>query len=426
MCGRLLGLRLADHAHDLGQGGVAGLAGGLDLDGAGAVDRPGENGGCGEDGGGAGPGLGEIIDRLLVDRHALPSDGGLIDAGGPLDDEAVGGQAFIGPDHHHLADFKRLDRYLDHLAVTPHPGGARGEFRQGLDGALGPAHGVVLQGVAEAEEKEEQGAFRPGAERRRPRRRHQHQGVDLEALAPEVVDRFAHGEEAAQAVSAEEERERDPARQARRQFFQGEAEAQGAAGGKGEDQFGVGAENPSVGVIMVGVILLPGIVVVAGVVVCGVFSPGREGLGGEGQAVAGERLDQLVAGDPVLVELDADRAGGVEADLKEAGLRLEVGLERTGVPRMAHALGPADQVAEATADLDPGLERLAAHLVRRQEFGVVVQAELGPGRGFRDVDLGQAGRAGQAFDEALDAGVQGVGRFGEKDRYVESDGARHA
>ena len=171
----------------------------------------------------------------------------------------------------------------------------------------------MLEGVAEAEEEEEQGAFRPGAERGRARRRHQHQGVDLEALASEVVDRLTHSEESAQAVGAEKERERDPARQARGQFFQGEAETEGAAGGEGEDQFGVGAENPSMGVIMVGVILFPVAVavVVASVVAGGMFRPGREGLKGEGEAVAGERFHQLVAGGPVLVELDADRAGGV-------------------------------------------------------------------------------------------------------------------
>lgn len=96
------------------------------------------------------------------------------------------------------------------------------------------------------------------------------------------------------------------------------------------------------------------------------------------------------------------------------------------MPRVAHALGPANQVAEALADLGSGLERFAAHLVRRQELGVVVQAELGPGRGFRDMDLGQARSARQAFDEPFHAGVRGIRRFGEKNRYVESDGTRHA
>lgn len=77
---------------------------------------------------------------------------------------------------------------------------------QGLDRAFGPPHGVVFQGMADAEQEQQQRAFRPGAESRRPRRRDQHQGVDLEAFTSKVLHRLTHSEEAAEPVGDDEER----------------------------------------------------------------------------------------------------------------------------------------------------------------------------------------------------------------------------
>ena len=60
--------------------------------------------------------------------------------------------------------------------------------RQRLDRTSRPAHGVALEGVTEAEQDEQQSAFRPLAKRARAGGGHQHQGVDLE---PAPARRFS-------------------------------------------------------------------------------------------------------------------------------------------------------------------------------------------------------------------------------------------
>ncbi len=122
--------------------------------------------------------------------------------------------------------------------------GAR--FGQGLDRTPGPPHGVVFKGMADAEQEQQKGSLRPRAERRRARRGDEHEGVDLEPLLPEVLERFTDGEETAEAVGDKVERERAPVRNARRQFFEGEAQAQGSAGSQGENHLGVGTQNAPV------------------------------------------------------------------------------------------------------------------------------------------------------------------------------------
>ena len=66
----------------------------------------------------------------------------------------------------------------------------------------------MFERVTEAEQEEKQRAFRPGAECRRARRRHEHQGVDLEPLAPQVADRLPDREPAPEGVGDEEKAER--------------------------------------------------------------------------------------------------------------------------------------------------------------------------------------------------------------------------
>ena len=243
---RLLRLGLTHHPHHLGQGGVAGHAGRLDLDGAGAVDGAREDQGRRSNLGRPGAGGGRVRDRLLVDRHALAGDRRLIDARRSFHDEAVRRKPFVRTNHHGVADPQILDRKFDDLSVTPDMGGSGCQFSQGLDRTPGPPHGVVFKGMADAEQEQQKGSLRPGAERRRARRGDEHEGVDLEPLLPEVLERFTDGEETAEAVGDKVERERAPVRNARRQFFEGEAQAQGSAGSQGENHLGVGTQNAPV------------------------------------------------------------------------------------------------------------------------------------------------------------------------------------
>jgi len=101
--------------------------------------------------------------RPLVDWHALASDRRLIDAAFTQYHEAIGGNAFVGFDDDDVADLQRVDRHLNQLAAAPDQGRLRSQLRQLFNGAFGPTHRIGLQRMSEAEEKQQQGAFRPFA-----------------------------------------------------------------------------------------------------------------------------------------------------------------------------------------------------------------------------------------------------------------------
>ena len=70
---------------------------------------------------------------------------------------------------------------------------------------------------------------------------HQHQGIDLEALLAEVLERFSHRKKAAEDVGDQEEGEGNPSGKARCEFLEGESKAQSKATCQGEDQLRIGA-----------------------------------------------------------------------------------------------------------------------------------------------------------------------------------------
>ena len=84
-----------------------------------------------------------------------------------------------------------------------HDRGRRGELGERLDRPAGPAHRVALERVADAEQRQQQRALFPLAERRGAGGGDQHQEVDLEAAVADTLDRLAQRE-----VATEEARRR--------------------------------------------------------------------------------------------------------------------------------------------------------------------------------------------------------------------------
>uniref|UniRef100_A0A0N4Z8D8 Transposase n=1 Tax=Parastrongyloides trichosuri TaxID=131310 RepID=A0A0N4Z8D8_PARTI len=316
------------------------IAGRLDLDGAGAVDGACEDDGRRSDLGGLGACRSQVCDRLLVHRHALAGDRGLIDAGRPHDHEAVGRQALVRAHHDDIADLQVLDRKLHDLFAATHAGGAGRQVGKRLDGALGPPHGVVLQGVAEAEQEQKQRAFGPGAERRRARGRDQHEGVDLEALAAKVLDRLANGEEAAEPVGGDEQTERHPRRDAGRQLLYGETQPQQTAASQGEDQLRIGPKQAAVGMVMLLALHMG--------VLMGAFLPGgmrrrrgfRRRIRSPQTLGLNEAIDFRPARQPP-IELQMEGAGHIHRRLDNPVLLRKSVLNGSGVACMAQPRQPA-------------------------------------------------------------------------------------
>ncbi len=165
----------------------------------------------------------------------------MVDACGADHDKAISGQSFVWTHHHGVADDQIFDRQFDDLPVASHMGCPGGKLGQGLDRAFGAAHGVVFERVADAEQKQQESAFGPGPERRRTCGCDEHQGIDLEALLAEVLERFSHRKKAAEDVGDQEEGEGNPSGKARCEFLEGESKAQSKATCQGEDQLRIGA-----------------------------------------------------------------------------------------------------------------------------------------------------------------------------------------
>ena len=129
---------------------------------------------------------------MFVDGNALSRDRGLIHRALPVDHEAVGRNARVRPHEHAVTNDELLDRDLLLLAaLASDDGGLGGELRQRLDGTAGTAHGVSLEGVAEAEEEEEQRPLDPLAQRPRSGGGDEHQKVDLQTLGSKGLEHLA-------------------------------------------------------------------------------------------------------------------------------------------------------------------------------------------------------------------------------------------
>src|SRR5690606_964070 len=138
-----------------------------------------------------------------------------------------------------------LHAYFPDLAVAADTGGLRREFGQGFNRPLGPAHGGVLQRMAQAEQEQQQGAFGPSTERCRTSGGDQHQRVDLEAFELQVLNRFSDGIETTKEVGTEIVGDGEPICDGR-PLVQREAGGKKSSAQQGEYQFTVFAKDTGV------------------------------------------------------------------------------------------------------------------------------------------------------------------------------------
>ncbi|VXD06023.1 hypothetical protein SPHINGOT1_620051 [Sphingomonas sp. T1] len=139
----------------------------------------------------------------------------------------------------------------------------------------------MFEGMAKAEQEQEQRAFRPGAERGRPRRGDQHQRVDLKPAHSQIIDRLANGEEAAQNIGDQVAGERQPGRCPDNQFLDREADAEDGTAAEREEQLGVRSEDTAMTVVvsLLAVIVFARTMIVTRVIVVRGLGSGRVTIG---------------------------------------------------------------------------------------------------------------------------------------------------
>ena len=186
--GRFLRLRLGHHFHHARQRALPRQLGHLDDQRALAVDGSGEH----------------LVARLFLHRHGFAGDWRLVHRRGARRHLAVGGDALPGFDDHPVAALQGFDPHFDLRTVPLHDGGLGRQFRQRLDGLARPVHGHVFQRMAQTEQEQQQRAFFPGTERRRPSCRDNHQDVDVEAAAAQTLPGIAQGVETPCRVGAQQ------------------------------------------------------------------------------------------------------------------------------------------------------------------------------------------------------------------------------
>jgi hypothetical protein len=88
-----------------------------------------------------------------------------------------------GPYEHNISNRQMFDSHFLDLAVPADAGGFRHQFSQCVNRVAGAIQRVVLAGVTQAEQEQQEGAFRPLAQDSRASRsgEHQHIGVKLAA-----------------------------------------------------------------------------------------------------------------------------------------------------------------------------------------------------------------------------------------------------
>ena len=140
-----------------------------------------------------------VVDCPLLHRYGLAGDRGLVDRRGPDAYETVGGYPRVWSHDDDVADSQFVDGPFLGGAVGDSDGGSPGcQLGQGLDGAGGSRHRVLLQGMPNAEQEQQHfGEFADGS---CADGGHDHQEVDLEAAAADRRPGASHREVAAEEV----------------------------------------------------------------------------------------------------------------------------------------------------------------------------------------------------------------------------------
>ena len=380
--GALLALGLGHHLHDAAQGAVPGQPGHLHLQAACLVHRPRE----------------DRIPGALVHGHALPGDRALVDGALALEDLPVHGDAIPRADHYHIPHLQGLHRHFHDLIPSLQPGRLGHELAQGVDGPPGPVQGVVLPGMAQGEEEEQEGPFRPLAQDGRAGRGGQHEHVRVE-LGPEEAGDGVGGDVVAPGhVGQQVEDQGRLARQAQEPFAD-PADEEEEAGQPHQEQGPafldpVGEEGGCAAVI---VLLL------------------RHAHGLRRHHRGPQAVHDLLDAGPVqlgaVVGHEGQPRGVVHLRVEHAG-QLPQGIGQ-GLGRVRRVQpGEGDGlVAVAGGDLRAGLSSQAFHPAQGQQVGVNVEAELRPpvlpdDVGFLDA-LGTLEVLGQARDALVPVGHLG-------------------
>ena len=440
---RFLRLRFAHHLHDLGERRIGGKTGYRDLDRAIAVDGAREDTIFPVECVGLCRSLRAIGHRFLVNGDALAGNRGLVDRRAANDDEAVGSKSLIGLDDDGVANRQLLDGDFARRPVgILHRRGLRRQLGERLDRALGAAHGIMFERMAEAEEEEEQCALGPCTERCGAGRGDEHQRVDLEALELQILDGFADRKPAAEAISGNIECERHPLR-CRGEHFDGKADAEDETAQQREDQFGPLAENAAMIMAMVVVVLTrvamfvirpmrmirSMVMAIIAMLVGGLCRASRsDGSRFLCDAHIRECLSDRFDGGFRALELGAQRPRGADFGLDHARHFAKLESDRPRAPGVAGAFEVVpEEMLILAGELGAGAARELPHAFERENIRTVMDAELRRRAvaGADHMHLVDAVASFEFAHQARDAAVGGIGDFGEEKRNIEPQLVTH-
>ncbi len=220
-------LRFRHQFDDLAQRAFRRQLGHLHVQRAAAVDRPRKH----------------LVTRLLLDRHAFPRDRALVHGRHALDHRAIHRQAFAGPHHDHIAHDQRIHAQFDFRAVAADRRHVGPQLCQRLDGLARARHRKFLQRAAQGKEEQQQCAFRPLTDQRRPQCGRDHQKVDVQLAVTRLFDGAHHARIAAGDKRNHRGRRHRPARQPAQQVAAQPADQQRHQRDRGQQQFHVFSPN---------------------------------------------------------------------------------------------------------------------------------------------------------------------------------------
>ena len=125
----------------------------------------------------------DVVAGLALHGHALAGDRALIDAAFARRDHAIHRHALARLHDDDVIHGEFFHRHFFKPVAAFREGRARHEFPEHANGIARAIHRVMLPCVAEREEKQQERSLGPFAEQGRPRRRRNHEQVDVE-LAP--------------------------------------------------------------------------------------------------------------------------------------------------------------------------------------------------------------------------------------------------
>ena len=226
---RSTGLCLLHQCHHPAQGVVRCRARHLDLQCTVGVDRPGE----------------DHVPWLLVHRHALTGDRGLIDGAPAGQHHPVHAHPVAGPDPHPVSDRQVLHRHLLDPSIWEElQRHGRCQVEQAVQRATRLFGGVPLQRLAQREQHHHDGRLGPLADERRAHDGDHHQCVDAQAARPpQLVDGVACYRDSAHEHRRAEQSNLGPLRSSAGRRAQAEECEQASDGGQdrlapGEDEAG--------------------------------------------------------------------------------------------------------------------------------------------------------------------------------------------